>query len=148
MAIIRCLCIVGLLLVFISAQNFGNITDYHMPITWQSCTGVGSCTSVQGALVLDQNWRWLHYNSSTTNCFTGSWSCGDPTTCTNNCQLEGITQDQWASPYGMSSIGCGQGIQINLVTVGQYSTNIGARIYLLASTANDSNYQTFKLLNR
>jgi len=78
------------------------------------------------------------------SCYTGSWNCGTAAQCTANCYLEGISQASWSSTYGISSINCGNGVQMKFVT----PSTVGGRIYMLASTANDSNYQTFKLLNK
>jgi len=38
-------------------------TETHPSMTWQSCTAKGSCTSKNGKVVLDANWRWLHVKS-------------------------------------------------------------------------------------
>lgn len=35
-------------------------TETHPSMTWQSCTAKGSCTTKNGKVVLDANWRWLH----------------------------------------------------------------------------------------
>jgi cellulose 1,4-beta-cellobiosidase len=37
---------------------------------------------------------------------------------------------------------------MNYVTQGQYGTNYGGRVYLLANTSATSDYQLFKLINR
>jgi cellulose 1,4-beta-cellobiosidase len=35
-------------------------TETHPGMTWQSCTAKGSCTTKNGKIVIDANWRWLH----------------------------------------------------------------------------------------
>ncbi len=37
-----------------------NQPEVHPSMTWQSCTAKGSCTSNNGKVVIDANWRWLH----------------------------------------------------------------------------------------
>lgn len=55
-------------------QQAGTLTaETHPPLTWQKCTGTGSCTTQTSSVVLDANWRWLHSaaSGSSTNCYTG-----------------------------------------------------------------------------
>lgn len=35
-------------------------TETHPGMTWQTCTAKGSCTTKNGKIVIDANWRWLH----------------------------------------------------------------------------------------
>lgn len=35
-------------------------TETHPGMTWQSCIAKGSCTTKNGKIVIDANWRWLH----------------------------------------------------------------------------------------
>lgn len=35
-------------------------TETHPTMTWQTCTAKGSCTTKNGKVVIDANWRWLH----------------------------------------------------------------------------------------
>lgn len=132
------------------SQLVGNLTaEYHLPINWFNCTSPGVCKTVNGALVIDANWRWLHQANNVTNCMSGGgWTCGSAANCTATCYLEGISQAQWANPYGISGTTCGTGVRLNYVTQGQYGQNVGGRLYLLASTSPTSDYQFFKLLNR
>jgi len=91
--------------------------------------------------VLDSNWRWVHTTSGYTNCYTGDeWDttlCPDPVTCSKNCALDGA---DYQGTYGIQA--SGNSLNIKFVTKGQYDTNIGSRVYLLA---NDSSYKIFNL---
>ena len=44
-----------------------------------------------------------------TNCYSGNlWDsslCPDPDTCTNNCAIDGIDNNDWSSTYGVSTSG-------------------------------------------
>jgi hypothetical protein len=35
-------------------------TETHPGMTWQNCSAKGSCTTKNGRVVIDANWRWLH----------------------------------------------------------------------------------------
>jgi cellulose 1,4-beta-cellobiosidase len=35
-------------------------TETHPGMTWQNCSAKGSCTTKNGKVVIDANWRWLH----------------------------------------------------------------------------------------
>jgi cellulose 1,4-beta-cellobiosidase len=66
-------------------------TETHPKMTWKKCTGKGgtSCTTVNGEIVIDANWRWLH-TSGGENCYDGNeWTgaCSSATDCASNCQL-------------------------------------------------------------
>ena len=44
-----------------AAQQIGQFTpEVHPPITFQTCTRTGGCTTTNGGVVLDANYRWLH----------------------------------------------------------------------------------------
>ena len=61
------------ILTAVRAQQAGTQTpEQHPALTWQKCTGQGSCTEQQGSVVLDSNWRWVHSTEDTTNCYTGN----------------------------------------------------------------------------
>jgi len=49
-------------------------TETHPSMTWQTCTAAGKCTTNNGKVVIDANWRWLHdkTSGSYTNCYTGN----------------------------------------------------------------------------
>lgn len=46
--------------------------EVHPGMTWQTCSEGGSCTSNNGKVVIDANWRWVHTTSGYTNCYTGN----------------------------------------------------------------------------
>ncbi|KDQ64435.1 glycoside hydrolase family 7 protein [Jaapia argillacea MUCL 33604] len=129
------------LLASARAQQVGTQTaETHPPLTWQTCTTAGGCTTVSGSVTLDSNWRWLHSTTGYTNCYTGNtWDatlCPDPVTCAENCALDGAA---YASTYGITTSG-------NALTLAfKTGTNVGSRVYLLAS---DTEYQMFDLLNK
>jgi len=112
----------------------------------QECSGTGSCQTLQGSVVLDSNWRWLHAsgNGNTTNCYTGNeWDktlCSDPQKCAQTCALDGA---DYQGTYGITA--GGNDLNLVFVTHGPYSTNIGSRVYFMAS---DTKYKMFKLKNR
>lgn len=113
-------------------------------LVWQTCTSSG-CTTNNGQLVIDANWRWAHSTSSATNCYTGNtWDatlCPSDTACAANCCLDG--SGGYQSTYGVST--SGNAATLEFVTVGAYATNIGSRLYLMAS---DTEYQMFNLLGK
>ncbi|KAJ3338283.1 hypothetical protein HDU83_008233 [Entophlyctis luteolus] len=138
---------------FVAAQNPGNIqTESHPSLTVSTCTSSG-CTTSNGQLVLDANWRWIS-NSAGTNCYDGptyastnGWNpsiCpqGDATsdaTCASKCYIQGNSVAQYQSTYGVTTSG-------NSLTIGYVEgSNVGARLYLMDSTTT---YQLFKLKNR
>ena len=119
-------------------------TETHPSLTWQQCTSASSCTTVQGKVVIDANWRWVHDKAGTTNCYTGNeWDatlCPDDATCAQNCALEGA---DYEATYG--AVASGNSLKLQFVKQGAYATNIGSRLYLMAS---DTKYQMFSLLNK
>jgi len=112
------------------------------------CQSEGNCQKISTAVTLDANWRWIH-NADGSNCYSGNiWdsaSCPDSATCTANCVIEGTTLEDWTSTYGVTGDGQG-GLTLKFITVGQYSTNIGSRMFLLDESGN--NYYMFKLKNK
>jgi cellulose 1,4-beta-cellobiosidase len=126
------------------AQQVGTLTtETHPSLSWQKCTAAGSCSTVSGKVVLDANWRWLHQTSGTTNCYDGNkWdtsTCSDNAACASKCALDGA---DYSGTYGVKA--SGNSLSLQFVTKGQYSTNIGSRLYLMES---DTKYQMFKLTN-
>ncbi|KAJ5050870.1 uncharacterized protein L3040_002738 [Drepanopeziza brunnea f. sp. 'multigermtubi'] len=133
----------SLFLTVASGQGIGTFTaEVHPPLTWQTCTAPGSCTTINGKVVLDSNWRWLH-SSTGTNCYTGNtWNaalCPNGTACAQNCYLDGA---DYSGSYGATTTG--NALRLNFVTNGA-SRNVGSRMFLMA---DDSTYQTFNLLNK
>ncbi|KAK7037568.1 Esterase/lipase/thioesterase [Paramarasmius palmivorus] len=136
----------ALLAVGVSAQQVGTLTaENHPKLTYQRCSAGGSCSTVQGSVVLDSNWRWLHTTSGSTNCYTGNaWDtslCPNGATCAQNCALDGA---DYSGTYGITT--SGNSLRLKFVTNGPYSKNIGSRVYLMDSS--DSKYQIFNLKNQ
>ncbi len=125
-----------------SSLPFQTFTTFAVLTFWagETCTAPGSCTTNNGKVVLDSNWRWLHSVSGSTNCYTGNtWDatlCPDDVTCAANCALDGA---DYAGTYGVTA--SGNSLRINFVT----GSNVGSRLYLLA---DDSHYQMFNMLNQ
>ena len=120
-------------------------SEYHLPLSIETCTSNGGCQSANKKVTLDANWRWLDHNG--TNCYTGNewnWSyCPDPDTCAQQCSLEGVPSSDWTGTYGVQS--SGSSLHLNFVTQGPYSKNVGSRNYLLD---NDDAYMMFYLKNQ
>ena len=85
--------------------------------------------------------RWLHTTSGYTNCYTGNtWDatyCPDPTTCAQNCALDGA---DYSGTYGITTTGTA------LTLAFKTGSNVGSRVYLMDSS--DSKYEMFNLLNK
>jgi cellulose 1,4-beta-cellobiosidase len=119
-------------------------TETHPRLTWQRCTGTGgtSCTTVNGEIVLDANWRWLHNSGGYENCYDGNtWSsqyCPSNSQCLSNCQIEGVN---YSGTYGITT--SGNQCSIRFVTEHEYGTNVGGRVYLMQSATQ---YQMFNLI--
>ena len=111
-------------------------------MSWSTCSSGGSCSTKQGSIVVDANWRWLHTTSGYTNCYTGNkfdaTLCPDSATCTKNCCLDGA---DYSGTYGATT--SGNQLSLQFVTSGSSGKNIGSRMYLMES---DTKYQGFTLL--
>lgn len=116
--------------------------EVHPSLTWQTCSSSG-CTTNQGSIVVDANWRWVHNTEGYTNCYTGNtWNadyCTDNTECASNCALDGA---DYSGTYGATT--SGDSLRLNFITNGQQK-NIGSRMYLME---DDSTYAIHKLLNK
>jgi cellulose 1,4-beta-cellobiosidase len=137
--------LLSLLAAGASAQQVGTLTsESHPSLPIQSCSAAGSCTSVSTTVTMDANWRWLHTTEGYTNCYNGNeWNatlCADGATCAANCALDGA---DYSGTYGVTA--SSGDLTLKFVTEGSYSTNIGSRLYLMAS---ESKYYMFKLLNK
>ncbi|OKL59304.1 1,4-beta-D-glucan cellobiohydrolase B [Talaromyces atroroseus] len=135
--------ITSTLLATARAQQVGTYTaETHPSLTWQTCTSANECTTVDGSVVIDANWRWIHSVNSSTNCYTGNtWDatlCPDDESCAVNCAVEGAA---YSSTYGVTT--SGSELRINYVTQNSNGANVGARLYLLK---DESTYETFSLL--
>ncbi|EPS30494.1 putative 1,4-beta-D-glucan cellobiohydrolase A [Penicillium oxalicum] len=128
------------LMAGVSAQQVGTQKpETHPPLAWKECTSSG-CTSKDGSVVIDANWRWVHSVDGYKNCYTGNeWDstlCPDDATCATNCAVDGA---DYAGTYGATTEG--DSLSINFVT----GSNIGSRFYLME---DENKYQMFKLLNK
>lgn len=72
-------------------------------------------------LVLDANWRWVHFNGNYQNCYDGDWKCDN----CDDCILEGIAKNKYDETYGIREKN--NGIELQFVT----KSNVGSRLYLL-----------------
>lgn len=126
-----------------AAQQVGREqTETHPKLTWQKCTGKGSCTRVNGEVVIDANWRWVHKVGGYDNCYDGNqWTsaCSDAESCAKNCALEGA---DYSKTYGVST--SGDALTLKFVTDHEYGKNVGSRMYLMESS---SKYQMFTPMN-
>jgi cellulose 1,4-beta-cellobiosidase len=131
------------MLTLVDGQQVGKETaETHPKMSWQRCTSKSSCTTVNGEVVLDANWRWLHDKNGYSNCYTGNeWNstvCPDGKKCAENCALEGV---DYKKTYGITS--SGNSLSLKLKTEHEYGTNIGSRTYLMDGA---SKYQMFTLM--
>ncbi|KAJ8093487.1 Esterase/lipase/thioesterase [Marasmius tenuissimus] len=136
----------ALLAIGVAGQQAGTLTtETHPKMSWQKCTAGGSCTTQQGSVTLDSNWRWTHSTSGSNNCYTGnSWDtslCPNGQTCARNCAVDGA---DYSGTYGITT--SGNQLNLRFVTNGPYSKNVGSRVYLM--DPSDSKYQQFDLRNQ
>lgn len=139
----------SVLITFITTalgQQAGSlVNEEHPAMPLWTCTSSG-CTMRSMSVTLDANWRWLH-TAQTTNCYSGSdWDtkiCPDPSTCSENCQLEGLSLAQYESTYGVEEVS--SGIELRFVTHTPFGTNYGSRLYMMDK---EDSYKIFKLKNR
>ncbi|PKS11422.1 hypothetical protein jhhlp_003185 [Lomentospora prolificans] len=134
--------VLSALLAAVTAQQVGKETaETHPKMSWSKCSAGGSCTKVNGEVVLDANWRWLHEVDGYENCYDGNvWTdkCSDPEDCGAKCAIEGA---DYSGTYGASV--SGDALTLKFVTKGEYGNNVGSRLYLME---NESRYQMFTLL--
>lgn len=126
------------------AQLAGTSNPETKPVlNIQRCTKSG-CTSSNGTVTLDANWRWLHAATGMKNCYTGQqWDtdlCSDPDKCATSCALDGA---DYSGTYGITS--SGDALTMKFITHGPYSINVGSRVYLMDG---DDKYAIFKLKNQ
>lgn len=101
-------------------QQVGKETkETHPKMSWQKCSSGGSCTTVNGEVTIDSNWRWVHDKNGYSNCYNGNaWNttiCKDNKSCASNCALDGAN---YASTYGAST--SGNALTLKFVTKGEY----------------------------
>lgn len=120
-----------------------------LDFSFAKCTTLGGCKKEKGGITLDSNWRWTHKYNDYKNCYTGNtWDktlCPNDQQCTKNCALDGVDAKTWKNTYGVH-ITDGDTMQLDFVTQGPYSKNIGSRTYLLDSSKEK--YEMFNLLNQ
>lgn len=95
------------LLSIANGQQIGTFTaETHPSLTWQTCTAPGACTTTDGTVTLDSNWRWTHSVNGSTNCYTGNtWDatlCPSDAECAVNCALDGA---DYSGTYGVTTTG-------------------------------------------
>ena len=129
-----------------AAQHPGPISEGSPPLVTSFCTLAGGCVPQQKSITVDANWRWYH-GASGSNCYDGnSWDsalCPDPTTCIENCVLEGVSEAGYRSTYGISTTD--DSLTLDFITEHAYGKNVGSRTYLL-NGAGDG-YEMFRLKN-
>jgi len=130
-------------------QSIGDMKEnINLPLQLEECTGIEDCTKINTKVTMDQNWRWVHQKNSTDNCYTGNvWDdevCPDPETCNQNCCVDGIDEADWNGTYGVRSDGFEA--TLTFVTEGEYSINVGQRLFLLDESEEE--YQIFYMKNR
>merc|ERR1712123_298632 len=112
----------------------------------EECSGQMDCKTIKTKVTLDSNWRWLHAAGEAVNCYDGNlWDdefCPDTATCTENCVLEGVDAADWRDTYGVTS--SGDGITLQFVTEGPYSTMLGPEIILWHPMAKSTRCSTSK----
>ncbi|KAL2113755.1 hypothetical protein VUR80DRAFT_2405 [Thermomyces stellatus] len=105
-----------------AAQKVGSETpETHPKMTWQTCTADGTCITVEGEVVLDANWRWLHEE----NCYDGNvWTdkCSTPEDCATKCAIEGA---DYEGTYGVTA--SGDALTLKFVTENDSGANVGSR---------------------
>jgi len=125
----------------VAAQQVGTEQpEEHPQLTWNDCSS-GSCQEVQGEVVIDSNWRWLHSVDGIENCYDGNeWTdvCSTAEDCAEQCALEGAYYD---TTYGATTDG--DALTLKFLTEHEYGTNIGSRFYLMQDS---STYQMFTLM--
>lgn len=129
----------------VAAQQAGTYTkEGHLPMSYQTCTTAGGCTTEQGSVVLDANWRWAHGLTGYTNCYTGTeWNkdyCPDDKTCAERCALEGIDENGYKTTYEIET--SGDSLKLGFVAPGG---NVGSRTYMMDK---DNHYMQFGLKNQ
>ena len=123
--------VISSLLATAYGQLPGTLTpEVHPSLTWQQCTSLNDCSTKQGKVVLDANWRWIHQKNGYINCYTGnSWNvtaCADNKSCAANCEVEGA---DYQGTYGVST--SGNAVSLNYVTRGASSTVFNSRLFLM-----------------
>ncbi|CAK7222570.1 hypothetical protein SCUCBS95973_004886 [Sporothrix curviconia] len=128
-----------------AAQQIGTaVPEVHPKLPTMSCTKAGGCKTVQTSLVTDALSRNLHAvgNPSLPCNVANHTQCPDPTTCSQNCALEGIDY----AAIGVSTAGNSMTLRLFNNGTGASLQTLSPRVYLLAE--DDKNYQLLKLINQ
>ncbi|CAI4219553.1 unnamed protein product [Parascedosporium putredinis] len=133
----------ALLAATVSAQQVGSEeSETHPKLSWQKCSAPGSCSNVNGEIVIDANWRWIHTVDGYDNCYDGNvWTdiCSDASDCAKNCAVEGA---DYSTTYGITT--SSDALTLKFVQEHEYGANVGSRVYLMNGS---DKYQMFELLN-
>lgn len=135
-----------------SAQLIGDYqAEVHPPFSYEVCNE-SQCESVDAEIVLDAEWRWLHFAGNVNNCFEGGFGQGGdwvdacreaPSSgneyCTTRCAIDGA---DYKGTYGIKTDG--HTISMEYRTPQAFSTNLNSRVFLLEGV---DRYQTFTLMN-
>jgi cellulose 1,4-beta-cellobiosidase len=130
-----------------SAQQVGKEkTEVHPKLSWQKCSSGGSCTTVNGEITIDSNWRWVHDTKGYSNCYSGnSWNttiCKDPKSCASNCAVDGA---DYSGTYGAST--SGNALTINFITKGEYCKLSMVFVEVLCCSHRDSHQHRVSFLS-
>jgi cellulose 1,4-beta-cellobiosidase len=102
-----------------------NTTDSHARLPWKECSSGGPCPIRNDNATVDSNWRWSSIIGEVKKCHDANlWSdryCPDDPTCDKNCGLDDTDPVQ----------AIGDGLMLEFAALGQYSTNVGSRLYRL-----------------
>jgi len=134
-------------LSLVAAQKPGEVNpEVHPKLQWTKCTTNETCQKVQGEVVLNDNFRWIHQANTYRNCYDGgrwnSWVCDSNTNCTETCVIEGY--DVFGLNLGLGIKAIDDSITLKYRTAENFMVNIGSRVHLLESKEK---YQMFTLLN-
>lgn len=84
--------------------------EFHLPLSIENCKKNSGCITENTTIVMDAGSRWAHsINNTSDSCYSGSgWNsvvCPDNLSCSKNCALEGIEENDWNQIYGVTSDG-------------------------------------------
>ncbi|KEY69368.1 hypothetical protein S7711_08126 [Stachybotrys chartarum IBT 7711] len=125
-----------------AAQHSAEVEpEIHPKLSWKRCSGTG-CETVNGEIVIDSNWRWLHEVDGDENCFEwGGWNddiCNSVESCTEGCALDGAN---YRRTYGITARN--SSLSMRYLTHFDFTSNANSRVFLMQ---DEETYQTFTLL--
>ncbi|KAG8917058.1 hypothetical protein FRC01_002690 [Tulasnella sp. 417] len=131
------------------AQRVGTlVAETPLSLQWSKCVVGPACSAQAGKVVLDAEWRWLHYWQGTDNCYgSGGWNptycpVNNPPPCAQNCALEGAN---YSGDHGITT--SGNSITLKYVTQTSSGPNVNSRVFMLSATDN-TKYEIWKLLGK